>query len=79
MRFVSAHQARTCEDVIHAKKEYLRSTGWECSSDHPYGLWLWSKDYDGKTYRCDLDTALHVQDGIEGDESVEAADEEWEA
>lgn len=37
------------EVLERAKEAWLRDQGWECSSDYPSSLWLWSKDFPQST------------------------------
>ena len=62
----------TYSDVIDSSDRYdaivalfLRGQGWTESCDHPGCLWLWVREIEGKTYRCDRDTALSLEAALQ--------------
>lgn len=47
------------------EKDYLRERGWDYTSNNPGSVWLWEKtDKRGRVYRCNLKTALHLQEDL---------------
>jgi hypothetical protein len=51
------------ELVLADKREkWLRSRGWVSTSATPGSYWMWQKDWDGKTFLVDNDTATRIQE-----------------
>lgn len=49
------------ERVQYDRERYLRECGWSYTCDTPGSLWLWRREYQGKTLLVATDTAMHMQ------------------
>ncbi len=67
--------ARAVED---RKKKYLRSSGWEYTSDTIDHRWRWFKEIDGRQYGTDLEDAFGIQKKLDSRKYAEANPSEFE-
>jgi len=52
----------TAQEVVYAEERWLRSRGWQHTSDTPGCYWLWIKPVDqGRTAMCDRSTAMTIE------------------
>jgi hypothetical protein len=50
------------QEAEHAKHSYLRSHGWQYTSNTPGCIWLWQKSTsDGRVLLVDTDLAVSMQ------------------
>ena len=58
---------RAQERLNDRKDAYLRDRGWRQTSDNPGSYWLWSREFNGRTYMVERDFAVTLQDRIDRD------------
>jgi hypothetical protein len=59
------------------KAAYLRSRGWEYTSQTVDSVWRWFKTIKGRHYGCGIHDAFHIQDFIDRREYAAAHPDEF--
>lgn len=63
------------EEKLH---KWLESRGWRRTSATPGSFWMWFKEWDGKTFMVNDDTAERIQRHFDAEEDFRQHPEEYE-
>lgn len=51
----------------YAETCYLQNAGWHHTSSNPIFIWMWEKEWNGRTFMMDRRHALLIQNALERD------------
>ena len=66
------------ERITDRERRWLRGNGWSETSSTPGNYWMWQKEWEGKTFLVDQETAARIQGIWDSEADYQAHPEDYE-